>query len=156
MKRIIYTAVALILCASVFGIADYYNAEKQGTLVQYTDEEPEDVVVSEKKEPQAPVIKEPVLSATTKKESTKQATPEKKIKKQKSESAHYTEPVPNVVLTEKTTDQALEKVDPVTILESKTTLDTADTVVKEEKEVTRKISMEMFSRAPIRTKKVKK
>ena len=50
MKRIIYTAVALIFCASVFGIADYFNAKKQGALVNYTDEvEKTEVVVAEKK-----------------------------------------------------------------------------------------------------------
>ena len=38
MKRIIYTAVALIICASVFGIADYFSAKKKGQLVNYTDD----------------------------------------------------------------------------------------------------------------------
>ena len=39
MKRIIYTAVALIICASVFGIADYINAKKQRKLINYADDE---------------------------------------------------------------------------------------------------------------------
>ena len=50
MKRIIYTAVALIICASVFGIADYLNARNKGALVNYTDEDQTtEAVIPEKK-----------------------------------------------------------------------------------------------------------
>ena len=48
MKTMIYTAVGLITCASVFGLSDYLNAKKGGTLVNYT-EEPVTAVTTESK-----------------------------------------------------------------------------------------------------------
>ena len=47
MNALIYTAVGLITCASVFGLSDYFSAKKSGTLVNYNDEslKPVQVVV---------------------------------------------------------------------------------------------------------------
>ena len=38
MKAMIYTAVGLIACASVFGLSDYLSAKKEGRLVNYTEQ----------------------------------------------------------------------------------------------------------------------
>lgn len=152
MKRIIYTAVALITCASVFGIADYFNAKKQGALVNYTDEvQTPEAIISEKK-PEAMPAKEKVLLADTKKQIKHQAASEKKISNSKEKNQHFTEMVPNVAVTDKTKESVTGKVDPVAVLQSKTTGGDDTTVQVETK---RKISMEMFSRAPIREKKIK-
>lgn len=151
MKRIIYTAVALIICASVFGIADYYSAKKQGALVNYTDEAETSEVVAEKKTGTTVALKEarPVSTSIEIKKNTRAS---KKPAKAKVKDSRYTG-IPEVVVTEKTIEPVSEKMDPVTtILQSKTT-DGNDSTLKEEK---RTIKMEMFSRAPIRTKKIAK
>ena len=72
MKRIIYTAVALIICASVFGIADYLNAKKKGALVNYTDDvQTTEVIIPEKKTEIIAPEKEENLISDTKKETKK-------------------------------------------------------------------------------------
>ena len=154
MKRIIYTAVALIFCASVFGIADYYNAKKQGELVNYTDEvQPGEAVITEKKTEKITAIKEETPTSDTRKELKKTSKAEKKVSTTKAKDPYYTAIVPSLVVTEETKEPVAEKVDPVNVLQSKTTNTDDDSVVQVTEK--RKIKMEMFSRAPIREKKVK-
>ena len=148
MKRIIYTAVALITCASVFGIADYINAQKKGALADYSDEVQTTEAVTEKKIEKVAVKNETVLT-DTKKETVKESKATNKIAKVK--ETRYTERIPNLAVTETVKDPLPEKIDPVTsLLQSATT----DTILQVESK--RKISMEMFSRAPIREKKIKR
>jgi hypothetical protein len=151
MKRIIYTAVALIFCASVFGIADYYNTKNQGKLVNYIDEpQPAEAAIAEKKTEKITAIKEETVTSNAKKEIKKQSKVEKKVNKAK--EPHYTAIVPSFVT--ETKEPVTEKLDPVNVvLQSKTT-DTDDDSVTQASEK-RKIKMEMFSRAPIREKKTK-
>ena len=151
MKRIIYTAVALIICASVFGIADYLNARNKGALVNYTDEDQTtEAVIPEKKIEMVTTAKE---KTEVKKELKLQVKSEKKITSAKVKDDHYTEKIPNLALTEKT--NPAEKVDPVNtaVLRSKATDGNSDSTVQVDTQ--RRISLEQFSRAPIRQKKLK-
>lgn len=150
MKRIIYTAVALIFCASVFGVADYFNAKKHGALVNYSNDVQITDAVTEKKTIAVADIKE---SAVIKNESKKMPAGQKKTRKTKVKE-QSSKGIPDVVITEPT-ELKTEKVDPIIPLpESKgTDINTDSALTKEEK---RTINMEMFSRAPIRTKKLKK
>ena len=151
MKRIIYTAVALIICASVFGIADYLNARNKGALVNYTDEDQTtEAAIPEKKTETVTTAKE---KTEAKKELMLQAKTEKKITKAKVNDDHYTVIIPNLAVTEKT--DVVEKVDPVStaVLQSKATDGDNDSTVKVDTK--RRISLEQFSRAPIRQKKLK-
>ena len=152
MKRIIYTAVALIICASVFGIADYYNASKQGKLVDYKDEAaPSEAVISEKEKAIPATLKEDL--AETKKEFIKESKSEKKATKRKSKK--ITQTVTTDVVTVNEIDPLIEKMDIMELLQSKTTQENTDTTVKEKTEK-RTLKMEMFSRAPIREKEPKR
>ena len=151
MKRIIYTAVALIICASVFGIADYLNARNKGALVNYTDEDQTtEAAIPEKKTETVTIAKE---KTEAKKEIMLQAKTEKKITKAKVNDDHYTVIIPNLAVTEKT--DVVEKVDPVStaVLQSKATDGDNDSTVTVDTK--RRISLEQFSRAPIRQKKLK-
>ena len=151
MKRIIYTAVALIICASVFGIADYLNARNKGALVNYTDEDQTtEAAIPEKKTETVTTAKE---KTEAKKELMLQAKTEKKITKAKVNDDHYTVIIPNLAVTEKT--DVVEKVDPVStaVLQSKATDGDNDSTVTVDTK--RRISLEQFSRAPIRQKKLK-
>lgn len=153
MKRIIYTAVALIICASVFGIADYISAKKQGKLVNYTDDEQTtDAVIPEKKnETTVALKKNDELQSNTNKE-LKQ---EKKIAKTKvKDDMHYTSNVPDLVVTEKNKDltELTSKVDAMDVLQAKAD-DKSDSIVPETNK--RRISLEQFSRAPIRERRIK-
>lgn len=152
MKRIIYTAVALIICASVFGIADYMDAKKQGALVNYTDEVSNtEAVVPQKKTEITPTIKEEVITTNTKQEFKMPVKVDKKFAKTKVKKVEYPEIVPELVLTEKTKEPVIEKIEPLDILQ---VINAADSTIQAEPK--RKISMEMFSRGPIRDKKFKK
>ena len=156
MKRIIYTAVALIICASVFGITDYISAKKQGTLVNYTDDEQTtEAIAPEKKKEITAIAKEEILIPTGKKEFKKELK-EKTIVKTKVNDLHYTSVEPNLIVTEKTKDltELTSKVDPMDVLQAKVTDDNKnDSIVPETNK--RKISLELFSRAPIREKRIK-
>ena len=157
MKRIIYTAVALIICASVFGIADYINAKKQGKLVNYTDDvQTTEAIIPEKKKEITTVGKEEILIPNTKKEYKKEMK-EKAIAKTKvKDDLHYTGIEPAMLVTEKTRDltELISKVNPMDVLHAKTTDENKDdTTVQVNNK--RKINLEMFSRAPIREKRVK-
>ena len=152
MKRIIYTAVALIICASVFGIADYLNARNKGTLVNYTDEDQTTEAVTPEKK--SGIVTTPTEKTEAKKELKLQAKSEKKITNAKVKDDHYTEKIPNLAVTEKI--NPVEKVDPVstTVLQSKATDGNTDSTVQGDTK--RRISLEQFSRAPIRDKKLRK
>jgi hypothetical protein len=160
MKRIIYTAVALITCASVFGIADYYNAKKKGALVNYTDDDQvTTTAVTEKKTDAVTVatketgLKEKGVKAEVLREEREKEPKrlQQKARKLKTNDQYVTKT--DVVVTE-TKEPVAVKVDPVTTLLQSKGGDGNDSLdLKEEK---RSIRMEMFSRAPIRTKKIKK
>ncbi len=154
MKKIIYTAVALIICASVFGIADYINAKKQDRLVNYTDDEQTNkVIVAEKKNELTPVNKEEILIPD--KKEYKKDMKEKKIVKTKMEARHYTSEIPDLVVTKKIkdADMLLKKVNMLDVLQAKATDENKnDSIIPDNK---RRINLEMFSRAPIREKRMK-
>lgn len=154
MKRIIYTAVALIICASVFGIADYLDAKNNGSLVNYSDDvQTTEAFISEKKTEITTPVKEELQTVKPKNEFKKQAKAEKKYAQRKVQDPHYIDIIPNLAVSEKTKDFAPEKIEPIAIIQSKTTdgNKTDSTIQVNNK---RKISMEMFSRAPIREKKI--
>jgi len=154
MKRIIYTAVALIICASVFGIADYINAKKQGKLVNYTDDEQtSDAIIPEKKNETTVALQKNDEQISNTKKEVKQ---ENKIAKTKVKvDMHYTGTVPDLIVTEKNKDltELTSKVDMMDVLQAKADDNKSDSVIPETNK--RKISLELFSRAPIREKRIK-
>ena len=151
MKRIIYTAVALIICASVFGIADYLNAKEQGALVNYSDQiQTSEAVIPEKKKEMTLASNEEKIITDEKKEFKKVSKPQKKNSKSKLKNENQRGIIPNPGITE-TKEPIIEKMDIVDlVLQSKVT----DSIIQPDTK--RKLSMEMFSRAPIRDKKIKK
>ena len=152
MKRIIYTAVALIICASVFGIADYLNAKEQGALVNYSDDvQTTEAVIPEKiKEPSPAPDKEKIVAIAVK-DVKKESKRAKKIFKSKRNNDDRTGVISTRVVTDNMKEPVIEKMDITDlVLQSKVT----DSIVKPDAK--RKLSMEMFSRAPIKDKKITK
>ena len=156
MKRIIYTAVALIICASVFGIADYINAKKQGKLVNYSDDvQTGEATISEKKKEITITGKEEILTVNTKKEFKKEMKEKKIVKAKEKEGTRYNEVVPELAATEKPKDPVIEKVNLMDVLLAKTIdKNKSDSIIPKGNK--RRINLEMFSRAPIREKRIKK
>lgn len=153
MKRIIYTAVALITCASVFGIADYLNAKEQGALVNYNDDvqTTTEAVIPEKKNEITLAPAKGKIVAGTGKDVKKESKWEKKISKSKGKNDDRTRVITSPVVTDNIKEPVIEKMDIMDlVLQSKVT----DSIMKPDAK--RKLSMEMFSRAPIREKKISK
>ena len=157
MKRIIYTAVALIICASVFGIADYISSKKQGTLVNYSDDEQTtETIIPEKKKEITTINKEEILIPNTKKEYKKEMKGKVITKTKVKDDMHYTSVEPNLLVTEKTKDltELISKVDPLDVLQAKAADENKDDTTSQVSNK-RKISLDLFSRAPIREKRLK-
>ncbi len=152
MKRIIYTAVALIFCASVFGIADYLNAKKSGALVNYTDDDQGITAVTTSTKATIPT-KEILQAGETKKEGIKKNFVAGRSTRAGNKAVHFAADIPNLAVADKTKDPVIEKIDPLDMLLSKTTIEKVDSSIQKEEK--RTIRMEMFSRAPIRIKKSK-
>ena len=150
MKRFIYTAVALIICASVFGIADYLNAKKKGTLVNYSEEEQQAKIVEKKTE----IIITPQKNEGAALNSGKEI--KKEIKKlQKKNGVAGNRIHSKIEIVKKIKEPMPVSLTDIELIPSITNMQVyPDSILPKEKR--RKIDLEMFSRAPIREKKVKK
>lgn len=153
MKAIIYAGIGLFSVATVYGLTDYYSSKKSGDLEKlYVEEEPAvakpagesssavlPVAMNETVLPEATAM---TSKAKTKKKAKKPV--EKLIRAEDFSRAKIPEPVIDeaVIIEEKKPEPAPEKI---------------TTEVKEKPEIKfteRKISSDMFSRAPLK-KKVK-
>ncbi len=153
MKAIIYAGIGLFSVATVYGVADYYTTQKKGTLDKLY-KEPEEVVVTE-----TPVLTSKTLPANiteTNVVNTKAVTNvARKSKRRKRtirlddfsrgrieepimvEPVKWIGPVQGEAKKKETsvTDAKMEKVTPSTVIK---------------KELPRRLSLDQFSRAPLR------
>jgi hypothetical protein len=160
MKAIIYAGIGLFSVATVYGLADYYSSQKKGTLDKlYAEEEiPVTPAVEEKTTIVMPVknveaAPAEIKTVSTKAASTKKAktSARKKIKMEDFSRAR----IPEQVVEEKIKEEPVKKEEE--IIPVKLTVEPVEKVVgKDDKE--RKISLEMYSRAPLKkhVKPVKK
>lgn len=161
MKAIIYTGIGLFAAASVLGVADYYRSGKNGTLDKLYKEEEPVKAAPEKTEAVKPIpeITANMVSDKTAPVATKGKTKAKTVKRtikfDDFSRGRIMEPEITPLETEtpvktETTPAKKEEQEPVKALPA----------VEEKSNVTteRKLSLEMFSRAPLRkqVKPVKK
>jgi hypothetical protein len=150
MKAIIYAGIGLFAVASVYGLADYYNTQKKGTLDKLYKDEATPVEIK-KNDPNAIAlpVKNVEINNATDKTLAVAVKASKKIKRK-------------IRFEDFSRSRIVEEL-PVEIAKPETEIKTIP-VKKEDqednkpminnKEPERKISLDMFSRAPLR-KKVK-
>lgn len=154
MKAIIYAGIGLFSVASVYGIVDYYGSQQNGSINKlYVEEEPKASQVTEEKATAIiPVKNTEALPAKTgtvaiKTKPAKKAARVNKIKMDDFSRAR----IPEQLIEEKTVPQPEEKTVEITSVARKE-------VMEEKVEITevenKKISLDMYSRAPLK-KKVK-
>lgn len=157
MKALIYAGIGLFSVASVYGIADYYQSQKKGTIDRlYRDEEEKQQVVPvNQKDEVIPEIKKetsslvaPVKISGTVKSAMKTKAVKRKIRfddfsrgriEQPVTIAEVIDDIPKEVITIKPEEEKIVK--------------PAEEKVAVEPE--RRISLEQFSRAPLKKKVVK-
>jgi len=154
MKAIIYAGIGLFSVATVYGVVDYYNSQKKGTLDKLY-KEPEEVVVTER----------PLISTTATPINTTGTNPGNSISVSKAvkKSRHQKRTIrldefsrgrieePVVIVPETWTEPVKEeakKPEVVPAPEARVEPVVQPAVVK--KELRRKISLDQFSRAPLR------
>lgn len=150
MKAIIYAGIGLFSVASVYGVADYYSTQKKGTLDKMYQE---DVVAEQDTKSVITQVDMPLkkdeLNSAVDKNIFVAAKVSKKIKKQKRtikmedfSRGRIDEPMPLELLKP-------VKVNEERITEKKAVTETYTPVIST-KEPERKLSLQMFSRAPLR------
>lgn len=158
MKAIIYAGIGLFSVATVYGVVDYYSSQKKGTLDKLY-KEPEEVVVPD--QPLATKVVPVNFKATNTVSTVAVSKVGKKTKKQKRtirldefSRGRIEEPVvlENTVWTDPVQEEG-KKTEAVTTTEVKAETIAQPAVIK--KDMPRKISLDDFSRAPLR-KPVKK
>ena len=155
MKALIYAGIGLFSVASVYGIADYYQSQKKGTLSSLYKEDDEPVEV---KKTTADITTIPV-STTNNKEVNLPTNNTKTVKVNKTVNARK-----RISLDDFSRGRILDPVKIETVLEEipKELIEIKPEVVKPVKAVEEKLSeasgrtlsLEMFSRAPLK-KRVK-
>ena len=150
MKAIIYAGIGLFSVASVYGVADYYSTQKKGTLDKMYQE---DVVAEQDTKSvitqvDMPLKKDELNSAVNKnifvaaKVSKKIKNQKRTIKMEDFSRGRIDEPMPLELLKP-------VKVNEERITEKKAVTETYTPVIST-KEPERKLSLQMFSRAPLR------
>ena len=150
MKAIIYAGIGLFSVASVYGVADYYSTQKKGTLDKMYQE---DVVAEQDTKSvitqvDMPLKKDELNSAVDKnifvavKVSKKIKTQKRTIKMEDFSRGRIDEPMPLELLKP-------VKVNEERITEKKAVTETYTPVIST-KEPERKLSLQMFSWAPLR------
>lgn len=157
MKAIIYAGIGLFAVASVYGVADYYSSQKKGTFDKlYKEEEaPVEVTKNEITTTVIPVkntgteITNSKNMTTTTKANKKTRASHKRIRLEDFSRGRIPESMPIEITTpvEIKKEEPAPKEDPV-----------MERVIAAGKETftpqpERKLSLEMFSRAPLRTVK---
>jgi hypothetical protein len=150
MKAIIYAGIGLFSMATVYGLTDYYSSKKTGSLEKlYTEEEPAPVKPDEAVHTKIPVVEAtktvlPEARAVVKKAASKKSkhAAKKFIRAEDFSRARIPEPEPadEILVEEKKPEPATAM--PVAALTEK----------PEIKETEKKISLDMYSRAPLKKK----
>ena len=155
MKWIIYAGIGLFSVATVYGVADYYSAKKKGTLDKLY-KEPEEVVVTET----PPVITDigpsnitetnKMNTASVSKVVKKSKRPKRTIRLEEFSRGKIEEPpivIERVIWADPVTEER-KKEEVVPVTEVKVEAVAKPVVIK--KVFRRKISLDDFSRAPLR------
>lgn len=150
MKTIIYAGITLFSVATVYGVADYYSSKQKGTLDKLYVEEEKPVVYPKAEEKVTLAI--PAKEITTIKLDDKavELTSDKKSKKKKKEIKFENfsrARIPEEVLVEKVTEVPAKKQEE--IKPEKAEAAPVQTVATE-----RKLSLDMYSRAPLKKLKI--
>ena len=157
MKAIIYAGIGLFSVATVYGLADYYSSQKKGTLDNlYKEEETSN-------EPEKPVVNTAVITkkdlesnsssgktvalTTTVKTAKKFKQPKRTIRLEDFSRGRIIEPMPAEIKV-----LEFKKEEPVKAEEIKPKLEMPAVDIKTAEVVKpeRRISLDMFSRAPLR------
>lgn len=158
MKAIIYAGIGLFSVASVYGVADYYSTQKKGTLDKMYQE---DVVAEQDTKSvitqvDMPLKKDELNSAVDKnifvaaKVSKKIKTQKRTIKMEDFSRGRIDEPIPLELLKPVKVIKAMPvRVNEERMTEKKAVTETYTPVIST-KEPERKLSLQMFSRAPLR------
>jgi hypothetical protein len=163
MKAIIYAGIGLFSVAAVYGLADYYNSQKKGALdnLYKEDPAPRETAITESKsnlirenkpEPQQ------AINNTALKIGRKTKVPKRTVRLEEFSRAKIEEPLPAEIIARAEPDKAtLKKTGSEPMIQPAVHKDDAkpETVREVEKTESRKLSLDMFSRAPLR-KPVKK
>ncbi len=155
MKAIIYAGIGLFSVATVYGVADYYSSKKNGDLDKLYTEEEATVAAPKTEEKTTTVIPVAVAKevvAEAKKEVAKEKT-DKKLKK--SIKAIRMENFSRARIPEEPVVEEIKE-EPVKKPEEKVVEKTDEkeiTVEAEKPVVEKKITLDMFSRAPLKKMK---
>ncbi len=156
MKAIIYAGIGLFSVATVYGVTDFYQTQKSGTITNlYNEEEVEEPVVkSTKTLTEKDIAVKNVEEPTTEQKNTTQKTAKKKVKKIKAERTIRLEEysrgrIEEPILPEKA-ESVVEELKPVAIAAPKLISTEKKFQKKNER---RKIDLKKFSRAPLKVKK---
>lgn len=157
MKAIIYAGIGLFSVATVYGLADYYSSQKKGTLDNLYKEE------ESSNETEKPVVNTAVITkkdlesnlssnkavalTTTVKTAKRSKQPKRTIRLEEFSRGRIIEPMPAEIKV-----LEFKKEEPVKIEEIKPKLEMPVTDIKpvEVAKPERRISLDMFSRAPLR------
>ena len=160
MKAIIYAGIGLFSAATIYGMTDYYSTQKKGTLDKlYKEEEEVMPVTTEKKLLNTNAVQVNSIEANSTKNKVllkaikKTRQPKRTIRLEEFSRGRIVEPMP-VEVVKPVQSQTIEEpkkketppvIDPATI---SVTEIVKPAVVKKDPE--RRLSLDMFSRAPLR------
>lgn len=151
MKAIIYAGIGLFSVATVYGLADYYSSQKKGTLDKlYAEEEITTVPVVEEKTTTVLSVKNVETEVAENKTTTTKAKASKKVKNPIKEirlENFSRARIPESIVMEEKIEEPLKKAEVITP-EKINVVPVEKVVIKEEPE--RKISLDMYSRAPLK------
>lgn len=158
MKAIIYAGIGLFSVATVYGLADYYSSQKKGALDKlYLEEETAPVIVPEEKTTVTLPEKMEMVKAAEVKTVAKKTTPAKKQKlaKRKINMEDFSRGrIPDRIVEVKLPEEPLKKIE---VMEpAKPENPPVGKIEVKEEPVERKISLDMYSRAPLKKMKVAK
>jgi hypothetical protein len=148
MKAIIYAGIGLFAAASVYGVADYYNTQKKGTLDKlYKDEEPP--VEIKKNDPNTIAL--PVKNVEINNANDKTLAVAVKATKKIKRKIRFEDFSRSRIIDELPAEMEKPTTEIKTIPVKKEDPEDNKPMISN-KEPERKISLDMFSRAPLRKK----
>jgi len=155
MKTIIYAGIALFSVATVYGVADYYSSKQKGTLDKLYVEEEAPVTPVKIEEPAIPVVpvKEITVADLKKGSAEEKTAPEKKLKSRKSiKMEDFSRArIPEEVIVEEIKEEPAKKQEEKVVEQ---VVEKETTIAPERAETERTITMDKFSRAPLKKIKV--
>ena len=157
MKAIIYAGIGLFSVATVYGVADYYSSQKKGILDNlYKEEEPlKETVNSTGNTTVIPVknsvtnvsVNKTMALTTSVKKEKKVKQPKRKMRLEDFSRGRIPEPIPVEPMPVDIKKETPPKVDEIKIKEEALK---QDVKITQPAKPERRITMDMFSRAPLR------